>query len=144
VQEQLLGGLLETEHHGRGGLHAERVGLAHDCEPLVGGVLEGRDAGADVVVEDLGAAAGQRVHAGRAQADQDLADRQVLELGDVDDLGRREGVQREAEVLLRPAEQILVPGEVQRRVETTCKRIWTPPRASVSRNFSARVSRPRT
>ena len=117
VEDQLFGGLLEAEHHGRGGFHAEGMGFAHDGEPLVGGVLEGGDAGADLVVEDLCAAAGEGVHAGGAQADQDLADREVLELGDVDDLGGGEGVEGELEVLLGPAEQVLVVGEAEGGVE---------------------------
>jgi hypothetical protein len=42
---------------------------------------------------------------------------EVLELGDVDDLGGRERVQGEREVLLGPAEQVLVVGEAELGVE---------------------------
>ena len=47
----------------------------------------------------------------------DRADRHVLELGDVADLLGRQAVDREREVGLHPAEQILVPGERQVGVE---------------------------
>ena len=54
---------------------------------------------------------------GRDQPLDHGADRHVLDLGDVADLLGRQAVDRQREVGLHPAEQILVPGERQVRVE---------------------------
>ena len=82
-----------AEHHRRGRRHAEAVGDAHDLEPRVGGYLVRADRAAHAVDEHLGAAAGQRVEAGGAEAAQRLVDREAALPRDVHDLGRREAVE---------------------------------------------------
>ena len=78
------------------GLHAERVRLAHDLEPGCRGDLVRADLGAHAIDQHLGAAAGQRVEAGRLQAAQRLGDRQTALRGDVGHLGRRQRVHVDA------------------------------------------------
>ena len=95
-------------HHRRRRRDAQPVGVAHDAEPLGRLRLLRRDDVADPVDEDLGAAAGQRIEAGVAQARQRLRDRQLRAPGDVLDLGRRERVQVNPVALLDRAEEILV------------------------------------
>ena len=107
------GRLAEAEHHRRRRAQPQRVPLAHHLHPGVGRALERRDRVADLVVEDLGAAARDRIEPGRDQPLDDRADRHVLELGDVADLLGRQAVDRQREVGLHPAEQIFVPGERQ-------------------------------
>ena len=62
-------------------------------QPVFGAALEAGDAVADFVVEDLGAAAGDGVEAGVAQAHDGVAHGEVAVFGDGEDLGRREAVQ---------------------------------------------------
>ena len=59
--------------HGAVGAQAQLVRLAGGFQPLVAIDLVVADDAADALVEDLGAAAGQRIHAGVAQALERLA-----------------------------------------------------------------------
>ena len=68
VVHALLDGLAAAEHHGGGGAHAQLVRGAVHVDPLLGAALQAADAVADVVVENLGAAAGNGIEAGVAQA----------------------------------------------------------------------------
>ena len=81
--------------------------LAHDLEPGRDRALARRDAPADLVVEDLGPAAGHRIEPGGDQALEDRGDGQVLALGEVADLLGREAVDGQREAGLHEAEQIL-------------------------------------
>ena len=81
VVDALLEGLADAEHHGRGGAHAELVRGAMDADPVFGAALEAGDALAHVVVEDLGAAAGDGVEAGVAQAGDGRAQIEIGVLG---------------------------------------------------------------
>ena len=87
---------------------SEAVRLAHDPEPLRGGRLLRRDDLADAVDEDLGAAAGDRVEPGVAQARQRLGDRELGAAGGVLHLGGRERVQVDLVARLDRREEILV------------------------------------
>jgi len=53
----------------------------------------------------------------RVEALEHLTHRERLELGDVEDLLRRQGVQAEAVLALDPAEEVLVPTDAQLGVE---------------------------
>ena len=73
VVDALLEGFADAEHHGGGGAHAELVGGAVDADPVLGAAFEARDALADVVVEDLGTAAGDGLEAGVAETHDGVA-----------------------------------------------------------------------
>ncbi len=102
-----------AEHHRGGRGYAEVVALTHDVEPLVRGRLLGRDVAAHGVHEDLGAAAGQRVQTGVAQAREHLARGEPGELAQVHDLGRAEAVHVDGVAGLELAQHALVPLERQ-------------------------------
>ena len=91
--DALLEGFAHAEHHGGGGAHAELVGGAMDADPIFSAAFEAGDAEADVVVEDFGAAAGDGVEAGVAQADDGVAQGEAGILGDGQDFRSREAVQ---------------------------------------------------
>ena len=48
----------DTEHHGRGGAHAELVGGAVNIEPVVGEALQARNLESHFVVKDFCATTG--------------------------------------------------------------------------------------
>ena len=68
VVDAVLVGLADAEHHGRRRPHAELVRGAMHVEPVVGEALQARDLVAHFVVENFGAAAGDGVESGIAQA----------------------------------------------------------------------------
>ena len=82
-----------AEHHGAGRTAAQLVPDAMDFEPFVGQALVDGDGLADAVDQDLAAAAGQAAQAGVLEPLQHLAQRQLVELVEVPDLRRAEGVQ---------------------------------------------------
>ena len=90
---------------------------AHHLQPLRRGALELGDARAHAIDQDLGAAAGQGVEAGRDQAPQHRLERQRLEAAQVQDLLGRQRVQLDRIARLQVAEQILVPLDAQLGVE---------------------------
>src|SRR6202012_5249760 len=90
VVHALFHGFADAEHHGRGGPHAERVSGAMNADPVFGAALEAGDALADFVVEDLGAAAGDGVEAGVAEARDGGAEIELRVFGDGEDFGGRE------------------------------------------------------
>jgi hypothetical protein len=93
--------LAHAVHHRRRGAQAVPVRLAHDVEPLVGRALGvGQHLLADVVGEELGAAAGDRLQAGGLQARDHVVEAHPLLLGDELDLRRREGVEVDRRVAL--------------------------------------------
>ena len=85
-----------AEHHGAGRSAAQFVPDAMDFEPFVGQALVDGHGLADAIDEDLAAAAGQAAHAGVLEPLQHFAQRQLVELVEVPDLRRAEGVQVEA------------------------------------------------
>ena len=115
VLDALRVGLPHAEHHRRRRAHAEAVrGLVH-VHPLLGRRLGQRpDALAHRVLEDLGAAAGDRLEAGVAQPRDDVAHRPLRHLLEEVDLGRRERVEVDRrEGGPDVAEHLLVEGERQ-------------------------------
>ena len=87
---------------------------ARGLDPLVAVDLVVADDAADALVEDLRAAAGQRIHAGVAQAFQRLANRDFGAPRQVRDLHHRERLQVHLrEALLQPAEHLAEPVERQ-------------------------------
>ena len=65
------------------------------------------------VVEDLGAAAGDGVEAGIAEARDGVAQADAADFGDVGDFGRGEAVQVDREALLDAAEEVFVPLDLE-------------------------------
>jgi hypothetical protein len=86
--------------------------------PLFGVALEAADAMAHLVVEDLGAAARDAVQARVAQPGDRVPDGEAADFGDVQDFGGGEAVQVNLKALLDRAQQILVPLDLQVRVES--------------------------
>jgi len=78
--------LAEAVNHRRGPLHSELVGCAVHVDPVGGLGLERADAVADIVDQDLGAAAGERFHARGADALEGFLAADIRGLGDVADL----------------------------------------------------------
>ena len=93
VIDALLEGLADAEHHGGGGAHAEFVGSAVDADPVLGAAFEAGDAFADVVVEDLGAAARDGLEAGVAETHDGVAEGEVGVLGDGEDFAGGEAME---------------------------------------------------
>ena len=89
-----------------------------DVDPLLGRALQAADALAHFFVQDLGAAAGDRVETGVAQAGDGRREVQPADLRDVLNLGRREAMQPHlGEAALDGAEQLLVPLDLQAGVQ---------------------------
>ncbi len=110
VVDALVEGFADAEHHGGGGAHAELVSGAMNADPVFGAALEARDALADVVVEDFGAAAGDGVEAGVAKAGDGGAQVEFAVLGDGEDFRCGEAVQPDfREALLDAGEEALEP-----------------------------------
>ena len=106
--------LAAAEHHGGRGAQAERMGGAVHFFPLVGGAFQAGNAGADFVVENFSAAAGNGFQACIAEAGDRVADAERGNFGDADDFRSGEAVQMDARVLLlQRAEQIFVVIELQ-------------------------------
>ena len=77
VIDPVLQLLAAAEHHGGGGAHAELMRGAVDAQPVFGEALQAGDFVAHFVVEDFGAAAGDGVEAGIAQARDGVAQRRA-------------------------------------------------------------------
>lgn len=114
VVDALVHGFADAEHHGGGGAHSELMGGAMHGDPVVGAALEAGDALADVVVEDLGAAAGDGVKSGIAKTRDGGAEVQVGVLRDGQDFGGAEAVQPDfREALLDAGEEAFEPIDLE-------------------------------
>ena len=104
VVEPVLAALQVAVEHRRVGEQAQLVGDAVDGQPLVAADLAAPGLAVDAVVEDLGAAAGQRVEPGglevlqhRPHAAGEVGpQRPLADAGEVNDLHGREGLQVQA------------------------------------------------
>ena len=106
--------LAYAEHHGRGGAHADLVGGAVNVDPVVGEAFEAGDFVADFVVENFGAAAGDGIESGIAQAENRVANAEAAVLGDGDDLGSGVAVQMHLrKALFDSAQHFLVPVDLE-------------------------------
>ena len=112
------GRFLAAEHHRRRGPHPQVVRLFHHRRPVAPADLVGGDLLAHRVDQHLGAAAGDRVEAGGLQPRQARGHGEVREPGDVDHLGRRQGVDLQPrEAGLDLAKEALEPVDLQFRVQ---------------------------
>ena len=103
-----------AEHHRAGRSAAQLVPDAMDFQPFVGQALVDGHGLADAIDEDLAAAAGQTAEAGFLEPAQHFAQRQLVDLVEVPDLRRTEGVQIELRIArLEIAQQLLVPLQLQ-------------------------------
>ncbi len=104
----------DTEHHCGGGAHADLVGSAVNVDPVGGEAFEARDFVADFVVENFGAAPGDGVESGVAQAEDGVANGEVAVFGDGDDFRRGVAVQMHLRKTLADAAQhFLVPVDLE-------------------------------
>ncbi len=102
--------LADAEHHGGGGAHADLVGGAVNVDPVVGEALEARDFIADFVVENFGAAAGDGIESGIAQAKNRVTNAEAAVLGNGDDLGRGVAMQMDLrKAVFNSAQHSFVP-----------------------------------
>ena len=118
VIDALLERLAAAEHHGGGGAHAERVRHAVHFSPFLGRALQAADAAADLVVQNLRAAAGDRIEARVAQPRDGVAratGRSPRRCSGSP--ARRSSAGGSAEALLDRAQQVLVPLDLQVRVQ---------------------------
>src|SRR5215472_11909569 len=108
----------DTEHHGRRGPHAELAGCAMNADPVFGEALEAGDLVADFVVEDLGAAARDRVETRIAQTRDRIVQGQAAVLGDGKNLGSGIAVQVNFRKALADAtEHLFVPLDLEIRMK---------------------------
>jgi hypothetical protein len=106
--------LADTEHHGRGGAHADLVGGSMDVDPIIREAFQAGDFVADFVVENLSATARDGIEASIAQAQNRIANAEAAVLGDGDDLGSGVAVQMNlGKTLLDSAEHLFVPVDFQ-------------------------------
>src|SRR5271167_1798650 len=118
VVDAMLVALADAEHHGRRGPHAEHVSGAMHVEPVIGQAFQARDLVAHFIVENFGAATGNGIESGIAQPPDRIFDAQAADLGDADDLRRREAVQVDLrKALLDAAQQGLIPLDLQIRMQ---------------------------
>ena len=117
--EPLLEGLVEADHHRRGGAHAALDDRALRLEVLRDRVLELGVPLAEVLGEDLAAAAGHPVDAGVAQSRGRLGVREVGPVGEEHELRHGERVELDPVLvaLAHGREEIAVVVERQLRVE---------------------------
>ena len=134
--------LADAEHHGGRALQAAQVGGLHHGEPLVGRALERRDAPADLVVEDLGAAAGDGVEPGRHQPVDGLVERRARSSARCARISSGESAWRliDRPLRLHPAEQVLVPLDAEVRVEAALEQDLDPAERAPSRRSCAASS----
>ena len=117
--EPLVERLVEADHHRRGRLHAALDDRALRLEVLAHRVLELGVPLAEVLGEDLAAAARHPVHAGVAQPRRGLGVREPRVVGEVDEFGDRQRVELDpvAVALAHRCEEVAVVVERQLRVE---------------------------
>jgi hypothetical protein len=109
-------GLAQAVHHRDRGLHALAVGLLLDAEPFLGLRLLLRHALADLVHQDLAAAARDAVEPRLPQLPHDLRDREAEALAEEDHLAGREPMDVDRVVPLDVAHQLEIPLERDVRV----------------------------
>ncbi len=103
-----------AEHHGGGGAQSEGVGDAVHFFPVVAGAFQARDLGANFVVENFGAAAGDGLQAGVHQALDGFADAKFADFRDAQDFWRGKAVQMHLRVTgLQRTQQIFVVVDLQ-------------------------------
>src|SRR5208337_1672856 len=104
----------DAEHHGRGGAHADLMSGAVNVDPIAGEALEAGDFVADFVVENFGAAAGDGIESGIAQAENRVANAEATVFGDGNDLRRGIAVEMNLrKTLLDSAQHFFVPINLQ-------------------------------
>src|SRR5258708_6884430 len=107
-----------AEHHGRSGSHADLVSGAVNVDPITRQAFEARDFVADFVVENFGAAAGNGIESGIAQAENRVANAEAAVLGDGDDLRRGVAMQMYLrETLFNSAQHLFVPVDLAIRMQ---------------------------
>src|SRR5207302_1195952 len=109
----------DAEHHGGGGAQADLVRRAVHADPVFGQALEAGDLVADFVVENLGAAAGDGIESGIAQAENGVPNAELAVFGDGDNLGGGVAVQvNPGKTLFNSAQHLLVPVDLQVGMQT--------------------------
>ena len=108
--------LAQPVHHGHRRLHALPVRLLLHAEPLFGLRLLLGDPLADLVHQDLAAAARNAVEPRRVQLADHVGHRQPEPLAEEDDLGRREAMDVDRVIALDVAHQVEIPLERDVRV----------------------------
>ncbi len=82
-----------AEHHGGSGAQSQRMGHAVHLFPVVAGALQPRNLGADFIVENFGATAGNGLQPCVHQALNRFADADFADFRDAQNFGRRKTMQ---------------------------------------------------
>src|ERR1700760_1379282 len=83
---------------------------------------------ADVVIEDFGAAAGNRIEAGIAETGNGISQAEAADVAYVRDFRRRQAVQMDLEARLYAAEQIFVPLDLEIGMQAALHQYAGPPK----------------
>ena len=103
-----------TEHHGGSGTQPKFVRGAVHIFPIVAGAFEARDFGADFIIENFRAAAGDRLQTSVHQSANGVFDAEFADLRDAENFRRGKTVQMNGGIaLLDGAEKILVVLDLQ-------------------------------
>src|ERR1035441_3272468 len=112
--DAVLDGFPDAKHHSRGGSNAKLVRGAMHLQPIGGQAFQPSDFVANFVVEDLSAAAGNRIESRVAQPRNRVAHAEVAVLGDRKNLRSGVAVQMNLrETLLDAAQHALVPVDLE-------------------------------
>ncbi len=112
-----------AEHHGGGRAQAQFVRGAVHIFPIVAGAFEARDFGADFVIENFGAAAGNRLQSGVHQAANGVFDGEFADFRDAENFRRGKTVQvNGGKFLLDGAEEIFVVVDLQIGMQAALKK----------------------
>jgi hypothetical protein len=112
-----------AEHHGGGGAQAQFVRGAVHIFPIVAGAFEARDFGADFVIENFGAATGNRLQSGVHQAANGVFDGEFADFRDAENFRRGKTVQvNGGKFLFDGAEEIFVVVDLQIGMQTALKK----------------------
>ena len=145
VLDALLDGLHRPVHHGDAGPDAEAMGRPHEIQPGGRRILVRGDLLPHRFDQDLGPGPRNGIQTGGLQARKALPLAQLRDLGQIDDLDRREAVDVDREPGLDGAEQILEIVELERRVQSALDQdLRCRPGSISSRILPNIVSRGRT
>jgi hypothetical protein len=111
-----------AEHHGGSSTQAELVRGAMHIFPIIAGAFEARDLGADFIIKNFCAAAGDRLQAGVHQSANGVFDAQFADFSDAKNFRRGKTVQMNSGIaLLDGAEKIFVVIDLQIGMQAALK-----------------------
>lgn len=123
VLDPVLERLHMPEHHARGAADAELRRRAHAVEPFVGRVLVGCDYLSDSVHQNFSPRTGNGMQTGRFESLERIFQRELRDVGDVNDLGRTQRVKDDLRVRgFDLAKDVFVPVDLELGIEPALKK----------------------